>query len=235
MKNIIFIAPPAAGKGTISDYLVKNYNYIHLSTGDLLREETHRGTLLGKEIHELISNGKLVSDELIIRLVYDRLTKIKNKPFILDGFPRTLVQARKLDEMLVSLGVTNNVVIYLDIDIEEASKRALGRVICPKCKRSYHLYNEGFQPLKDNLCDDCGTMLEKRSDDTEETFKVRFDSYVTNTSPVLDYYKEQNKLVRVPITKSIDEVIEEVVKVANETFASNKKVEVRLRNGVSND
>lgn len=236
MKNIIFIAPPAAGKGTISDYLVKNYNYVHLSTGDLLRTEVSLGTLLGKEIDELITKGKLVSDDLIISLVNNELTKLNGRLFILDGFPRTLGQARKLDQMLASLGVTNNVVIYLDIDVEEASKRALGRVICPNCKRSYHLYNEGFKPLNDNLCDDCNTVLEKRSDDTEATFKNRFLSYLTNTGPVIDYYKKQNRLVKISINdKSITDVIKEVIKVASEYSTSSKEAEFSLKSGGSND
>jgi len=198
MRNIIFIAPPAAGKGTVSDYLVKNYNYIHLSTGDLLREEIKSGSTLGQEIDKIISGGNLVSDELIIKLVEDKLNTLdKNKPFILDGFPRTLVQTEKLEEMLITLGVTNNLVVYLDINLEDATKRVIGRIVCPKCKRSYNLYDEKVKPLKDNTCDDCIIELEKRSDDNEETFKVRFNSYLENTSPIINYYKDKGLLLSV--------------------------------------
>ena len=216
MRNIIFIAPPAAGKGTVSDYLVKNYNYEHISTGDLLREEIKSGSKLGQEIDALISKGHFVSDELIIRLVDDKLNTLDaNRPFILDGFPRTLIQAQKLDEMLVTRGVTNNLVIYLDIDMETATKRVLGRISCPKCKRSYNLFNEELKPIHNNLCDDCGIELEKRSDDTEETFKVRFETYIESTSPIIKYYEDKEMLVKVSATNRLNEIYHDVVNVAN--------------------
>ncbi|MBE6154357.1 MAG: nucleoside monophosphate kinase [Firmicutes bacterium] len=215
MRNIIFIAPPAAGKGTVSDYLVKNYNYIHLSTGDLLREEIKSGSTLGQEIDKIISGGNLVSDELIIKLVEDKLNTLdKNKPFILDGFPRTLVQTEKLEEMLITLGVTNNLVVYLDINLEDATKRVIGRIVCPKCKRSYNLYDEKVKPLKDNTCDDCIIELEKRSDDNEETFKVRFNSYLENTSPIINYYKDKGLLLSVDAMSGLDNMLEVIVKEA---------------------
>ena len=215
MRNIIFIAPPAAGKGTVSDFLIKNYNYEHLSTGDLLRDEIKSGSELGKEIDSIISGGNLVSDELIVRLMQEKINMINiNKPFILDGFPRTLVQAKKLDEMLITLGVTNNIAIYLEIGIEEATKRILGRIVCPKCKRSYNLFNEGLKPKLENTCDDCGVELEKRSDDNEETFKVRFNSYLKNTSPILDYYKDKHLLVSVDATSGLSNMLEEIIKEA---------------------
>ncbi len=214
MKNIIFIAPPAAGKGTISDYLKKKYNYSHLSTGDLLREEIKKGTSLGKELDALIQSGKLVSDELIIRLVEEELNKINDKPFILDGFPRTLEQAYQLDKILDKLNVSNNVVIYLDTPLDVATKRVLGRVICPVCKRSYNIYNEALKPLNNNLCDDCQVELEHRSDDNEETFKVRFQTFVDSTKPILDYYQDKNLLVNVDATLDIDDIYKSVTNVA---------------------
>ena len=220
MRNIIFIAPPAAGKGTVSDYLVKHFLYEHLSTGDLLREEIASGSDLGQKINDVISKGNLVSDELIISMVDNRLNSLsKDKPFILDGFPRTLEQAYKLDEMLVSKDVTNNVAIYLDINLNDALKRVLGRVICPKCKRSYNIHNELLKPKNNNLCDDCGIELEHRSDDNEETFKVRFKSYLDNTSPILDYYRNKNMLVNIAATKPLNEIYNDVLKAANKEEA----------------
>ena len=212
MKNIIFIAPPAAGKGTVSDFLVSNYNYEHISTGDLLREEIKSGSSLGKEIDNIISKGGLVSDEFMIKLMEEKLAKLdKNKAFILDGFPRTIKQAEKLDEMLITNKVTNNIVIYLDISLDDALERVMGRVICPKCKKSYNLTNEKLKPIKDNICDNCGVELEKRSDDTEETFKVRFDSYLENTRPILDYYKDKGILKWVDATMNIDNMFQIIV------------------------
>ena len=147
MKNIIFIAPPAAGKGTVSEYLVKNYGYEHLSTGDLLRDEIKSGSELGNQINELITKGNLVNDELITELVSDKLKNLESgKPFILDGFPRTLPQALSLEEIFKKYNITNNIVIYLNIKEEQALKRVMGRVICSKCKKTYNLNNDNLKP-----------------------------------------------------------------------------------------
>ena len=211
MRNIIFIAPPAAGKGTISDLLVKSYNYEHISTGDLLREEIKKGSDLGKKLDEIIKQGKLVNDEFMINLMENKLNSLDtNKSFILDGFPRTLEQAKKLDEMLVSNKVTNNLVVYLNISLEEALKRVMGRVICPNCKRSYNLNNEELKPKVDNICDDCKVGLEHRSDDNEETFKTRFQNYLENTSPILDYYKDKRILISIDAMDTLDNIIAEI-------------------------
>ena len=192
MKNIIFIAPPAAGKGTISDMLVKGYNYVHLSTGNLLRDEIKKNTEFGREIDKIISRGELVSDDVMIKLVYEKLQSFtKDIRFILDGFPRTLNQAYKLDEMFENLGIHNNMVVYLDISLEDALKRVLSRIVCSNCKRSYNLENDELKPKEDNICDDCGEALEKRNDDTEDTYRVRFTSYLDNVSSIIDYYKEK--------------------------------------------
>jgi len=207
MKNIIFIAPPAAGKGTVSDYLVKNFNYEHISTGDLLREEITSGSDFGKEIDKIISTGSLVSDDIMSKLMDTRLKELdKDKPFILDGFPRTLNQAEKLNEMLVSNKVTNNVAIYLDIDLNKALERVLGRVICPNCKKSYNVNNIELKPKNGNLCDDCNVELEHRSDDNEETFKVRFQTFLDNNSPILDYYQKLGVLRNVDATLPLEEI-----------------------------
>ena len=119
MKNIIFIAPPAAGKGTQSNMLKEKFGYNHISTGDMLREAINSGSEIGKEVKNIIDKGELVSDVLIIKLVKDKLTSLKGKPFILDGFPRTLNQAESLDKILTD----DYIVIYLDLDESEAIKR----------------------------------------------------------------------------------------------------------------
>lgn len=219
MKNIIFIAPPSAGKGTISDYFVKHYGYEHLSTGDLLRSEVARGTNLGKEINDIISKGNLVSDELIIRLVSQELEKLKDKPFILDGFPRTLAQAEELDQMLVTLGVSHNVVIYLDVPLDIAMARALGRVVCPKCKRSYNINNPKLSPQKNNICDDCGTILERRGDDTEETFRKRYETFLTSTSPITQFYQNKGMLVKVDATDELELIYEKILSLTKQDEA----------------
>lgn len=217
MRNVIFIAPPTAGKGTVSDYLVKNYNYEHISTGELFREIIATGSEFGKEIDKVILSGALVSDDITIKLFKEKLESFdKNKPFVLDGFPRTLNQAKMLNDLLLSMNITNNVVIYLDIDYEIGLKRTLGRMICPKCRKNYNLYFEETKPVNSNICDDCEIELKRRCEDTEETFKKRFNTYLEQTSSVINYYKENNMLKIVDASQKIDCVISDVINIIKE-------------------
>lgn len=209
MKNIIFIAPPAAGKGTISDYLVENDNYIHISTGDILREEIKKGSELGIKLAKIIDEGKLVDDDFMIKLVENKITSIKD-PFILDGFPRTLNQAVKLEELLKVMNVTNNMVIYLDISLEDALKRVVGRVVCSKCKKTYNTINEKFKPKEMGICDACGGVLETRREDNPETFKARYEEYLKMTKPALDYYQEKGILKCYSATADIKETLKSI-------------------------
>ena len=208
--NIIFIAPPAAGKGTLSDKLVEKYNYRHLSTGDLLRAEIKKENDLGKKIEEIRSRGEFVSDDIITELLKNEL-KATDSKFILDGYPRNIAQAETLKEIFNELNIENYVTIYLDLEEELAMKRALGRVICGECGASYNTYFENFMPKNEGICDKCGSELKHRSDDTEETFKVRFSTYVEKTSPVLDYYKDLNKLQVIDANVESDEVFKIIV------------------------
>ena len=205
MNNIIFIAPPAAGKGTQSDLLVKKYGYTHISTGDLLRSEVASGSELGNSLKEIMSSGSLVSDEIVTTLLRNKLSSLEGS-FILDGYPRTLEQAKTLSNLADELGIVLNTVIYLEMNETTAMHRALGRITCPKCKRGYNKFEELVKPKVENICDDCNVELESRSDDTEETFKVRFSTYVEKTSPVLDYYKNLGKLEVIDANIESDEV-----------------------------
>ena len=198
MKNIIFIAPPAAGKGTQSDLLVKKYGYIHISTGDLIRAEISKRSEIGLKVKAISESGGLVSDDIVTELLKNRLSEPDiQKGFILDGYPRTVEQAHNLSNIASELGLTNFVCIYLDMDLETSMHRALGRVTCPKCGRGYNRYEEVLKPLEDGLCDDCHVELTSRSDDNEETFKVRFNTYVENTEPLLQYYEEKGILTKI--------------------------------------
>lgn len=192
--NIIFIAPPAAGKGTQSALLEENKGYKHLSTGDLLRAEIKKGSEFGTEINNIISKGELVSDEIITKLLKNELESIKDEKFILDGYPRNLAQAETLNAIFEELGITNYVAIYLTIEEEMAMKRALGRVICSDCGATYNKYFQEMMPKEERICDKCHGTLSQRADDNEETFKTRFNTYLDVTNPVLDYYKEKGKL-----------------------------------------
>lgn len=195
MKNILFIAPPAGGKGTQSDMLQDNYGYVHISTGDLLRE-VDKTSELGIKVNELMSSGKLVSDDIVLELLKNKLMSLsKDDAFILDGFPRNVSQADMLDILLNELGMNLDLVIELVVPYDTLLKRAIGRVSCPKCKATYNTF---FKPTKvEGICDKCGSELVHRSDDNEDTFKVRYDTYLESTNPLVDYYKKQGKLVSI--------------------------------------
>ena len=212
MKNIIFIAPPAAGKGTQSDMLVEKYGYIHISTGDLLRAEIASGSELATEISKIIEAGQLVSDELVATLLTNRLSQedVKQKGFILDGYPRNIAQAKTLESILEDTNNSIDAVIYLDLDQETAMNRALGRMTCSNCKKGYNKFIDNLKPLNEGICDVCGASLETRSDDNEETFKARFQTYVDSTSPLLEFYKAAGLLTTVNSLSDKDEIFERI-------------------------
>lgn len=211
MKNIIFIAPPAAGKGTQSEKLEKKYGYTHISTGDLLREEIKKGTELGKEVKALIDEGKLVSDEIVTKMLKNKLANTHGN-FILDGYPRIYKQAETLNTILDELSISGDevVAIYLDLNEETALNRAVGRLICSKCGTSYHSHIEEMKPKNEGICDNCSEALIQRQDDNEETFKIRFNTYLEATKPLLDYYKEKGCLKIVDSNKTTNEVFEQI-------------------------
>ena len=214
MKNIIFIAPPSAGKGTVSYKICERYNIPHISTGDLLRNEIANSTKLGLEIKDSMARGEFVSNEVINKLLKKRLlNKDAKKGFILDGYPRNIAQAESYEELLKELNMDLGTVIFLEISKEEAMKRALSRVICPKCGISYNLASTELSPIREDICDTCGSKLKQRSDDTKETFEKRFDTYMKETYPLIDYYEKKNNLIRINAEKNSDEVFEEVKKV----------------------
>ncbi len=207
--NVVFIAPPAAGKGTQATLLRDYYNFYHISTGDVLREIAETNTPLGCEIKALIDNGKLVSDELMAKLLKEKICSLGNvKGIIFDGFPRTLEQAHMLDEILNEVGMKVNKVIYFDIDKDTAMKRALGRVTCKDCGEIYNTYFDTF--LKEDECSKCGGKLEKRMDDTEEKFSNRFDTYLEKTKPLIDYYTNLNLLETVNCSDSKDNIFNKI-------------------------
>ncbi|MFA5409693.1 MAG: adenylate kinase [Bacilli bacterium] len=193
MKNIIFIAPPASGKGTQSDLLKEKYNMVHISTGDLLRNEAASASPMGIYVKGLMDQGLLVDDEIILKLLEKRLQQQDcDNGYILDGFPRNLEQAAAYDEISKRLKRSIDYVILLDIKKDTAMRRITGRTSCPSCGMIYNEYVDTF--TKQGFCNKCSSRLEKRSDDNEETFNKRFDTYLVKTQPVIDYYKEKGLL-----------------------------------------
>ena len=197
MKSIIFIAPPAAGKGTQAVMLSSKYNIPHISTGDILRnaqDDTERGKYISSEM----AKGHFISDEIILELLTERLSQSDcENGYILDGFPRNIKQAEEYEEILNKLNKDLGIVIVLDIDKEIAKERIVGRISCPKCGSVFNDMIEESMPKEAGICDKCKTKLKKREDDNAESFEVRFEGYLAKTEPLIEYYQNKNILYRV--------------------------------------
>ncbi len=216
MKNIIFIAPPAAGKGTQSKLVSAEYNIPHISTGDLLREEVNSGSDLGVYLKQEMDKGNLISDETITTLLKNRLSKSDcENGYILDGYPRNVTQAKIYENLLKELNKDLGSVIFLDIDKSLALERTLSRIVCPNCGASYNLNIEALKPIKEGICDKCNNTLKIRSDDNKETFLNRFDTYINNTKELIDYYDKLGVLSRIKINKedSAQDIFNEIKKI----------------------
>ena len=206
MKNIILVAPPAAGKGTLAKKL-EDLGYIPLSTGDMLREKSKKDEVLS----DMMKKGALISDDIVFNILEEKIVSLDDKNYILDGFPRTVNQAIMYDNLLEKLNKDIGVVIYLDVDKDILLKRTITRRICPNCKRSYSTITENLKPKKDNICDVCKSSLIQRADDTEDIFEVRYDEYMNKTYPLINYYEEKNILHHINTTDS-DETYKRVLK-----------------------
>jgi len=206
--RIVMLGPPGAGKGTQAKRLSKKLDLPHLSTGDLLRKAVSNNTPLGKKAKSYMIKGELVPDSIILEIIEDEIEKQKNKDgFILDGFPRNITQAKKLDKYLEEKSEKLDMVINLEVDKNTIIKRLTGRRICPKCGRIYHIENAP----SDLVCKDCGTELRQREDDKEETVRNRIDVYFKETYPLIEYYQKKDILKNVPGEGSPDEVFNIIV------------------------
>lgn len=188
-KNIILMGPPGAGKGTLAKQLKEALSLVHISTGDMFREAIKAQTELGVLAASYINKGDLVPDDVTIGLVKERLSQPDCEAgFLLDGFPRTLPQAEALNEIAKSISRPIEAVINLDCDNEELVRRISGRRVCKNCGAPYHV--DTMKPKVEGVCDLCGGPLFQRKDDNEEALKVRLEHYVSETKPLLDYYKK---------------------------------------------
>lgn len=214
MLNIILMGPPGAGKGTQSELIVKKYGIPHISTGDMFREAAASGTEVGKKAAEYMNAGKLVPDEVTIAIVKERLSKPDcANGYLLDGFPRTLVQAGALKTLTNEISRPLTHVINLIADEDELINRIASRRVCPNtsCGASYNLVSKA--PKVDGKCDLCGHDLILRDDDTPESFKVRLEAYKGKTYPLIEYYRQEGLLKEVDGLKAIDEVFASIVEV----------------------
>ena len=213
MKNIIFIAPPAAGKGTQSKLVSQAYNIPHISIGDIMRSARDPNTEIGKIIIKCQDERKLVPLDITLNLLKTRITKEDcNNGYILDGFPRNLEQAYEYEKILKSLNKEIGVVIFLDIDKNLALERTLSRMICPSCGATYNLLNEKLKPKKEGICDKCNSNLTTRTDDNKNTFIKGFNTYMKETLPLIEYYQNKGvlKIIKVNKNKSIQDIFNQI-------------------------
>ena len=218
---IIMLGAPGTGKGTIAGILTKELEIPQVSTGDIFRKHIGEQTELGKLAEKYISQGKLVPDDVTIGLVENRLEEDDVKEgIILDGFPRTVKQAEELDKILENKGKKVDLVINLTTPEEEIIERIVNRRICsnPECKTVYNLILN--PPKQEGICDKCGSRLIQRKDDNKETVKQRFNSYIEETSPLVDYYEKKGNLYSAVVSQSINklgkDVAEDVLKFIKE-------------------
>ena len=188
--NVLIMGPAGAGKGTMSDLILKEYDIPHISTGDMLRANVANHTDLGNKAKAYMDAGKLVPDEVINAMVEDRLQQPDcQKGYLLDGYPRTLVQAKEFERIAAKIGKPVECVLGLEADFEVLKDRITGRRICPKCGATYHIHN--FPPKVEGVCDNCGEKLVQRSDDTVEKLTKRMEEYEKSTKPVIDFYDQK--------------------------------------------
>ena len=204
--NIILLAPPAAGKGTQAQFLVSKYHKKHISTGELLRKSLKQDDEISKEIKERMNAGRLVSDEIILELIAKEIETAK-EGVVLDGFPRNRVQAIEYEQLLQKLGQKLGVVLYLSISKEVAKKRMKGRRTCPACGK---IYNMQMEEMLEELCGSCHTSLVSREDDNEETFDLRYETYMQETDPLISFYQEKGLLKQIDASKEKEEVFKKI-------------------------
>ena len=208
--NIILLAPPAAGKGTQSELLEKHYKMNHISTGDLLRAASREESDFGKELKSIMESGKLVSDDIVLQVLSNYLDKADNMNLLLDGFPRNVYQAEKLDEILAGKDSKIDYVFLLDVPKETLLDRITGRRLCKSCGNIYNVNIESLKPKNGLVCDNCGNELIQRADDNAETFEIRYNEYKTLTEPLINYYKNKNVLYNIDSLGTVDEIFNRI-------------------------
>jgi len=212
--NLIFLGAPGAGKGTQAAKLSKDKKIPHVSTGDILREAVSNKTEIGLKAKEYMDKGALVPDEVVINIVSNRLKENDcKKGFLLDGFPRTLEQAKELDKKLKDLNIKIDCAVYFFVPENELVKRITGRRICKNCGVNYHI--EYKKSKKENICDECKGELYQRADDNEETVKKRLSVFNTQSYPLINYYKEKNILKEIDANRDIEEIYKALLAVVN--------------------
>lgn len=208
--NIILLAPPAAGKGTQAEILTNIYNLNHISTGDLLRNASLEESEFGNKLKTMMESGNLVSDDIVLEVLNHYLEETSHSNLLLDGFPRNIYQAEKLDELLEAKKQKLDYVFLLNVKEEILLYRITGRRLCKSCGAIYNVNIDPLKPKVDSICDKCGNPLMARKDDNEETFKIRYQEYETQTKPLIEYYQKQGILYEIDSSISKEETFEQI-------------------------
>jgi adenylate kinase len=208
--RIVLVGPPGAGKGTQAQFIASHLSIPKISTGDIFRVNVSQGTELGREAKAYMDRGDLVPDSVTIAMVRDRLAEGDTRDgFLLDGFPRTLTQAKALDETLDDMGGKLDVVLELVVDDDEVVRRLSGRRTCRVCGRVWHV--DFDPPIREGICDQCGGELFQRDDDREETVRHRLEVYAEQTSPLIDFYADKSILVGLDATGPVEDVTDRAI------------------------
>jgi adenylate kinase len=202
--RIVLLGAPGSGKGTQCKSIVEKYGLLHMSSGDILRKERAAKTDLGKQAQSYMDSGALVPDDIIIKMMAKAIKQAPQEGFVLDGFPRTVNQAKELDKTMAKAGRKIDFVINLIVDDKIIEGRITGRRSCPKCGAVYHIKN--MKPKKDNVCDNDGTQLVQRPDDTPEVVANRLKNYHQQTEPLVDYYKNNGTVYDLRADRDPDDV-----------------------------
>lgn len=214
--NLLIMGPAGSGKGTMSEKIANKFNIAHISTGDMFRAAISNQTPVGVEAKSYIDEGKLVPDDVTNRMVKERIMMDDcDNGYLLDGYPRNLAQAHAFNEVAYQIDKPLDFVINLTLDYEVLVDRITGRRLCPDCGAIYHIKSN--KPKVEGICDVCGGKLYQRSDDTEEKLKVRYDEYLNQTEPVIEFYREQGLVHDIDADQSIEDVwkaIEEFLEAA---------------------
>ena len=213
--NLIIIGPPGSGKGTQGGLVAERFHIPQIATGDILRDAVRNRSVLGLKANAFMVKGELVPDEVVIGIIEDRLMQRDcAKGFLLDGFPRTVVQAEALEGMLGKRGLALDHVINIEIETGELINRLMGRRTCSRCSTMYHLlFNP---PKKEGICDQCGGSLYERDDDKEETIRSRLDVYSQQTGPVIQYYASQGLIRSINGVGHIDDIFHRILEAIEE-------------------